>query len=39
MTASNQKEEAEEPKRFIKSQREVLLLCLEIAARRYKVPW
>ncbi|XP_064991861.1 uncharacterized protein LOC135628851 isoform X1 [Musa acuminata AAA Group] len=40
VTASNQKEEeAEEPKRFIKSQREVLLLCLEIAARRYKVPW
>ncbi|KAG6519262.1 uncharacterized protein LOC121967429 isoform X1 [Zingiber officinale] len=28
-----------EHKRFIKSQREVLLLCLDTAARRYKVPW
>ncbi|URD74903.1 hypothetical protein MUK42_07943 [Musa troglodytarum] len=40
VTSSNQREEeAEEPRRFIKYQREALLLCLEIAARRYKVPW
>ena len=28
-----------ENKRFIKSQREALITCLEIAARRYKTPW
>ncbi|WOL13284.1 hypothetical protein Cni_G22053 [Canna indica] len=39
VTALNQKAEGEEFKRFIKAQREVLLLCLEIAARRYRVPW
>lgn len=33
------KEEVEENKRFIKSQREALITCLEIAARRYKTPW
>ncbi|XP_030960938.1 uncharacterized protein LOC115982469 [Quercus lobata] len=32
-------EEVEENKRFIKSQREALITCLEIAARRYKTPW
>ncbi|KAK8945128.1 hypothetical protein KSP39_PZI008671 [Platanthera zijinensis] len=32
-------EEEAEYKRFIKAQREGLLLCLEIAARRYKIPW
>lgn len=29
----------EETKRFIKSQREGLISCLEIAAKRYKIPW
>ncbi|KAL5768161.1 hypothetical protein ACOSQ2_014944 [Xanthoceras sorbifolium] len=33
------KEEEEENKRFLKSQREALITCLEIAARRYKTPW
>ncbi|KAK7269128.1 hypothetical protein RIF29_21844 [Crotalaria pallida] len=33
------KEDEEETKRFLKSQREALITCLEIAARRYKVPW
>ena len=31
--------EVEENKRFIKSQREALITCLEIAAQRYKTPW
>lgn len=31
--------EVEENKRFIKSQREALITCLEIAARRYRTPW
>lgn len=31
--------EEEEAKRFLKSQREALISCLEIAARRYKTPW
>ncbi|PKA59199.1 hypothetical protein AXF42_Ash001292 [Apostasia shenzhenica] len=35
----NKRAEKEEHKRFIKARRETLLLCLEIAARRYKVPW
>lgn len=39
VTAVNRRAEEEESKGFIKSQREVLLLCLEIAAKRYKVPW
>lgn len=37
--AARIKEEVEENKRFIKSQREALIICLEIAARRYKTPW
>lgn len=32
-------EDEEETKRFLKSQREALITCLEIAARRYKTPW
>lgn len=32
-------EEEEENKRFLKSKREALILCLETAARRYKLPW
>ncbi|XP_008787402.2 uncharacterized protein LOC103705469 [Phoenix dactylifera] len=39
VTAVNIRAEEEESKRFIKSQREVLLLCLEVAAKRYKVLW
>ncbi|PON55450.1 nucleolar/coiled-body phosphoprotein [Parasponia andersonii] len=31
--------EEEETKRFLKSQREALITCLEIAARRYKTAW
>lgn len=30
---------AEETKRFMKAQREAIILCLETAARRYKTPW
>ncbi|KAK8946223.1 hypothetical protein KSP40_PGU014018 [Platanthera guangdongensis] len=37
--ALNKKVEEVEYKIFIKAQREGLLLCLEIAARRYKIPW
>ncbi|KAL5994424.1 hypothetical protein ACLOJK_024474 [Asimina triloba] len=37
--ASSKKAEEEESKRFLRSQREALILCLEIAARRYKIPW
>lgn len=33
------REDEEETKRFLKSQREALITCLEIAARRYKTPW
>ncbi|XP_020222741.1 uncharacterized protein LOC109805153 [Cajanus cajan] len=33
------KEDEEETKRFLKSQRVALITCLEIAARRYKTPW
>lgn len=32
-------EEEEENKRFLKSKREALILCLETAVRRYKLPW
>ncbi|KAK7376314.1 hypothetical protein VNO78_34780 [Psophocarpus tetragonolobus] len=32
-------EDEEETKRYLKSQREALITCLEIAARRYKTPW
>ncbi len=38
-TTARIKEEEEENKRFIMSQREALITCLEIAARRYKTPW
>lgn len=37
--AKFRKEEDVENKRFLKSQREALIFCLEIAARRYKLPW
>uniref|UniRef100_A0ACD5Z9B9 Uncharacterized protein n=1 Tax=Avena sativa TaxID=4498 RepID=A0ACD5Z9B9_AVESA len=30
---------AEESKRYLRSRREALLKCLEIAARRYRIPW
>ncbi|KAG4395436.1 hypothetical protein GLYMA_20G222100v4 [Glycine max] len=33
------REDEEETNRFLKSKREVLITCLEIAARRYKTPW
>lgn len=33
------KEDEEETKRFLKLQRKALIICLEIAARRYKTPW
>lgn len=36
---TRKEEDEEETKRFLKSQREALITCLEIAARRYKVPW
>ena len=32
-------EDEEDMKRFMKAQREALITCLEIAARRYKTPW
>ncbi|KAI9077998.1 hypothetical protein K1719_040127 [Acacia pycnantha] len=32
-------EDEEDTKRFMKAQREALITCLEIAARRYKTPW
>ncbi|KAG8072947.1 hypothetical protein GUJ93_ZPchr0006g46343 [Zizania palustris] len=35
----NFKADGEESKRFVKSQREALLKCLEIAAWRYRTPW
>ncbi|KAK1415053.1 hypothetical protein QVD17_30823 [Tagetes erecta] len=38
-TSKFRKEEDEEAKRFLKSRREALILCLEIAAKRYKIPW
>lgn len=34
-----ERKEEEETKRFLKSQREALISCLEIAAKRYKIPW
>ncbi|KAK4851220.1 hypothetical protein QYF36_013382 [Acer negundo] len=37
--AKFRKEEEEENKRFLKSQREALITCLDIAAQRYKTPW
>ncbi|CAA0381329.1 unnamed protein product [Arabidopsis thaliana] len=36
---TNEDPDAEENKRFLRSKREALITCLEIAARRYKVPW
>ncbi|KAK1267476.1 hypothetical protein QJS04_geneDACA000356 [Acorus gramineus] len=36
---SVKKMEEEEQKKFLTSQREALILCLEIAARRYKLAW
>uniref|UniRef100_A0A0E0CT77 Uncharacterized protein n=1 Tax=Oryza meridionalis TaxID=40149 RepID=A0A0E0CT77_9ORYZ len=39
VAALNRKADEDESKRFLKSQREVLLKCLEIAARRYRIPW
>ncbi|XP_078182776.1 nucleolar/coiled-body phosphoprotein [Carex rostrata] len=35
----NKKEEEDESKRFLILQREALLKCLEIAAKRYRIPW
>lgn len=37
--AAKYREEEDENKRFLKCQREALVLCLEIAAKRYKLPW
>lgn len=34
----NRKED-NDSKKFLKAQREALISCLEIAARRYKTPW
>ncbi|XP_072967793.1 uncharacterized protein [Typha angustifolia] len=39
VAALNRKAEEKESKRFFMSQRGVLLKCLEIAARRYKLAW
>lgn len=36
---TRKEEEEDETKRFLKSQREALIICLEIAAQRYKIPW
>ncbi|KAJ8747751.1 hypothetical protein K2173_005356 [Erythroxylum novogranatense] len=33
------KDDEEETRRFLKSQREALISCLEIAANRYRTPW
>ncbi|GKV12482.1 hypothetical protein SLEP1_g23619 [Rubroshorea leprosula] len=38
-TVKNKKEDEEETKTFLKLQREALITCLEIAARRYKTAW
>lgn len=37
--AKKGREEEEETKRYLKLQREALINCLEIAAKRYKTPW
>ncbi|XWS42544.1 hypothetical protein CRYUN_Cryun16bG0023400 [Craigia yunnanensis] len=39
MATKSRKEDDKESKRFLKSQREALITCLDIAARRYKTPW
>lgn len=38
-TQNKIREEDEENKRFLRSQREALITCLEIAAHRYRIPW
>ncbi|XP_057960339.1 uncharacterized protein LOC131152610 isoform X2 [Malania oleifera] len=38
-TAAKIRKDEEETKRFLKLQREALIICLEIAARRYRTPW
>ncbi|MCD9644070.1 hypothetical protein HAX54_032048 [Datura stramonium] len=38
-TKARKGQEEEETKRFLRSQREALISCLEIAANRYKTPW
>ncbi|KAF9608121.1 hypothetical protein IFM89_006048 [Coptis chinensis] len=35
----SRKAEEEESKRFLRSKREALILCLDITARRYRIPW
>ena len=37
--ALNREAAEEESKRYLRSRREALLKCLEIAARRYRIPW
>lgn len=39
LVAENKKSEEEEARKFLRGQREALISCLEIAARRYKTPW
>lgn len=39
LVAKNKKSEEEEARKFLRGQREALISCLEIAARRYKTPW
>jgi hypothetical protein len=39
VAALNRKADEEKSKWFLKSEREVLLKCLEIAARRYRISW
>ncbi|KAL4353035.1 hypothetical protein GQ457_06G018740 [Hibiscus cannabinus] len=39
VTTKSRKDDEEDTKRFLKSKREALISCLEIAARRYKTPW
>ncbi|ESQ49632.1 hypothetical protein EUTSA_v10020805mg [Eutrema salsugineum] len=38
-TGTTEDSDAAENKRFLRSKREALITCLEIAARRYRVPW
>lgn len=37
--AHNKKDDDKDRRRFLKSQREALISCVEIAAKRYKTPW
>ncbi|GMI79168.1 hypothetical protein like AT3G04560 [Hibiscus trionum] len=39
VTTKSRNDDEEDTKRFLKSKREALISCLEIAARRYKTPW